>query len=36
MTVAHLHAIRSAIDEVGPEPARRAFDEFILWPEDDE
>jgi hydroxyacylglutathione hydrolase len=22
-------------DEVGPEPARRAFDDFILWPEDD-
>jgi glyoxylase-like metal-dependent hydrolase (beta-lactamase superfamily II) len=36
MTVAHLHAIRAAIDEVGPEPAQRAFDEFILWPEDDE
>jgi hydroxyacylglutathione hydrolase len=36
MTVAHLHAIRAAIDEVGPEPALRAFDEFILWPEDNE
>jgi glyoxylase-like metal-dependent hydrolase (beta-lactamase superfamily II) len=36
MTVAHLRAIRFALDEVGPEPARRAFDEFILWPEDDE
>jgi glyoxylase-like metal-dependent hydrolase (beta-lactamase superfamily II) len=36
MTVAHLRAIRSALDEVGTEPARRAFDEFILWPEDDE
>jgi hydroxyacylglutathione hydrolase len=36
MTVAHLHAIRAAIDEIGPEPALRAFDEFILWPEDDE
>jgi len=36
MTVSHLHAIRAAIDEVGPEPALRAFDEFILWPEDDE
>lgn len=36
MTVAHLRAIRSALDEVGVEPARRAFDEFILWPEDDE
>jgi glyoxylase-like metal-dependent hydrolase (beta-lactamase superfamily II) len=36
MTVAHLDAVRSALDEVGPEPSRRAFDEFILWPEDDE
>jgi hydroxyacylglutathione hydrolase len=36
MTVAHLHAVRSALDEVGPEPALRAFDDFILWPEDDE
>ena len=36
MTVAHLHAIRAALDEVGPEPVQRAFDEFILWPEDDE
>jgi glyoxylase-like metal-dependent hydrolase (beta-lactamase superfamily II) len=36
MRVAHLHAIRAALDEVGPEPALRAFDEFILWPEDDE
>jgi hydroxyacylglutathione hydrolase len=36
MTVAHLHKIRAAIDEVGPQPVLRAFDEFILWPEDDE
>jgi hydroxyacylglutathione hydrolase len=36
MTVAHLHAVRAALDEVGTEPARRAFDEFILWPDDDE
>ncbi len=36
MGVAHLHAIRAALDEVGAEPALRAFDEFILWPEDDE
>jgi hydroxyacylglutathione hydrolase len=36
MSVAHLHAIRAALDEVGAEPALRAFDEFILWPEDDE
>ncbi len=36
MTVAHLNAIRAALDDVGPEPAQRAFDDFILWPEDDE
>jgi hydroxyacylglutathione hydrolase len=36
MTVAHLHKIRAAIDEVGPQPVPRAFDEFILWPEDDD
>ena len=36
MSVAHLHAIRAALDEVGPEPQQRAFDDFILWPEDDE
>jgi hydroxyacylglutathione hydrolase len=36
LTVAHLHAIRAALDEVGPEPARHACDDFILWPEDDE
>jgi hydroxyacylglutathione hydrolase len=36
MTVAHLHAVRAALDEVGPEPALRAFDDFILWPDDDE
>jgi len=36
MTVAHLHKVRAALDEVGPEPALRAFGEFILWPEDDE
>lgn len=36
MTVSHLHAIRAALDEVGLEPALRAFDEFILWPDDDE
>jgi hydroxyacylglutathione hydrolase len=35
MTVAHLHATRAALDAVEPEPARRAFDDFILWPEDD-
>ncbi len=35
MTVAHLHAVRAALDEVGSEPALRAFDDFILWPEDD-
>jgi hydroxyacylglutathione hydrolase len=36
MTVAHLNAIRAALDDVGLEPAQRAFDDFILWPEDDE
>ncbi len=36
MTVAHLRAVRAALAEVGPEPAQRAFDDFILWPEDDE
>ncbi|RDH80380.1 MBL fold metallo-hydrolase [Mycolicibacterium moriokaense] len=36
MTVAHLHAVRAALDEVGAEPALRVFDDFILWPEDDE
>lgn len=36
MTVAHLHAVRAALDEVGPEPALRVFDDFILWPDDDE
>jgi hydroxyacylglutathione hydrolase len=36
MTVAHLHKIRAALNEVGSQPALRAFDEFILWPEDDE
>ena len=33
MTVAHLQAIRAALDEVGSQPARRGFDDFILWPE---
>ena len=32
MTPAHLHAVRAALDEVGPQPARRAFADFILWP----
>jgi glyoxylase-like metal-dependent hydrolase (beta-lactamase superfamily II) len=36
MTVSHLHAIRAALDEVGLQPALRAFDDFILWPDDDE
>jgi len=36
MTVAHLTAVRAALDDVGPEPEQRAFDDFILWPEDDE
>lgn len=35
MGVDHLYAVRAALDEVGPEPARRTFDDFILWPEGD-
>ena len=35
MTVAHLNAFRAALDDAGPEPEQRAFDDFILWPEDD-
>ena len=34
MTVEHLYAVRSALDHVGPEPALRVCDDFILWPED--
>jgi hypothetical protein len=30
------NSLRARRGRVGPEPARRAFDEFILWPEDDE
>jgi len=32
MAPAHLHAVRAALDEVGSQPARRAFSDFILWP----
>ncbi len=35
MTVAHLHAVRAALDHVGPEPALQVCDDFILWPEDE-
>jgi hydroxyacylglutathione hydrolase len=33
MTPAHLRAVRAALDEAGPTPARRVHDDFILWPE---
>lgn len=32
MTVDHLHRIRAAIDEIGETATRRAFDEFVIWP----
>ena len=35
MTVEHLHRIRAAIDEIGETATRRAFDEFIIWPDED-
>lgn len=35
MTVEHLHAVRSALLEAGPEPVRHVCDDFILWPEDE-
>lgn len=35
MTVAHLHHIRAAIDEIGATVTRRAFDEFVIWPDQD-
>lgn len=34
MTTRHLHDIRAAIDEIGDRPVRRAFPDFILWPND--
>lgn len=35
MAVEHLHAVRSALREAGPEPVRQVCDDFILWPEDE-
>ncbi|MET9654825.1 MBL fold metallo-hydrolase [Streptomyces sp. NPDC006460] len=32
MTTSHLHEIRAALDEIGDQPARRAFPLFILCP----
>jgi hydroxyacylglutathione hydrolase len=33
MTVAHLHAVRAALDEIGGKPQRRAFPDFVIWPD---
>jgi glyoxylase-like metal-dependent hydrolase (beta-lactamase superfamily II) len=33
MTVAHLREIRAALDEIGDEPKRRRFPDFVIWPE---
>ena len=33
MTVAHLRDIRAALDEIGDEPERRRFPDFVIWPE---
>jgi hydroxyacylglutathione hydrolase len=33
MSAAYLQAVRAALDEVGSQPARRRFADFILWPE---
>lgn len=35
MTVEQLRDIRKALDEIGDQPARRAFPDFVIWPEDD-
>lgn len=35
MSVAHLHAVRAALETAGPHPVRYVCDDFILWPEDD-
>lgn len=32
MTVAHLHDIRAALDEIGDEPKRRRYPDFVIWP----
>ncbi|MEE1664407.1 MBL fold metallo-hydrolase [Streptomyces sp. WAC07094] len=34
MTTRHLHDIRAAIEEIGDRPVRRAFPDFVLWPND--
>jgi hypothetical protein len=33
MTVAHLRDGRAALDEMGDEPKRRRFPDFVIWPE---
>ena len=33
MAAAYLQTVRAALDEVGSQPARRRFADFILWPE---
>lgn len=35
MTVDHLRAVRAALRDVGPSPARHVCDDFILWPDDE-
>jgi len=32
MTVSHLHDIRAALDDIGDEPERRPFPDFVIWP----
>ena len=29
----HLHQIRAALDEIGDEPQRRRFPDFVIWPQ---
>lgn len=36
MGVQHLRAVRAALDAIGPRPAVRAFDDFVVWPEDED
>jgi hydroxyacylglutathione hydrolase len=33
MTVEHLRDVRAALDEIGEEPKRRWFPDFVIWPE---
>lgn len=35
MTVAQLHDIRAAIDEIGDRPGWRAFADFVICPDDE-